>query len=185
MESGISFICILAPTRFFVKSIKINIACAGCNSSAHKFTQPAHEFCQGKTRFYFFLTGSGKPACSRHKKNAPRGAHFFIFSRNLISSARAKEHSANSGLPRAENIFARKLLQPAFEFLTGKNSLLSLPHRLRQTRLLHKKKRPFGRFFFILSRNLISSEAMKEHSVNSGSPEPALLFLPVKEPGLL
>ena len=104
-ESGISFICILAPTRFFVKSIKINIACAGCNSSAHKFTQPAHEFCQGKTRFYFFLTGSGKSGCSRNKKKRPAGRFFFIFSRNLISSARAKEHSVNSDLPEPALLF--------------------------------------------------------------------------------
>lgn len=127
-ESGISFICILAPTRFFVKSIKINIA-AGC-----KYLRPQipsarfRVFGRPKTRFYLFLTGSGKPACSRHKKNAPRGAHFFIFSRNLISSARAKEHSVNSGLPRAENFFTRKLLQPAFEFLAcQKLAPISLP----------------------------------------------------------
>ena len=152
-ESGISFICILAPTRFFVKSIKINIyknqysTPRAENLFARKLLQPAFEFlagqklapislpqaqanqvarkkmhpagrifssshetlflaqerknilrtlvcrglkisspassssplssfCQAKTRFYLFLTGSGKSGSSRHKKKAPRRALF-------------------------------------------------------------------------------------------------------------
>lgn len=155
-ESGISFICILAPTRFFVKSIKINIAHRGLKISLpassfsplpsfwqtknsllflyHRLRQsrflqtqkksalpdgffslcktknylnklrtfwldwfaagwkslypqvpPARfrVFGKPKTRSYLFLTGSGKPGCSK-KKCTPRGA-FFKFSRNFIS----------------------------------------------------------------------------------------------------
>ena len=152
-ESGISFICILAPTRFFVKSIKINIARRGLKiSSPASFFSPLSSFCQAKTRFYLFLTGSGKPACSKKKMYPAGRIFFFIFSRNLISSEAMKEHSVNSGLPRAENPFTRKFLQPAFEFLTGKNSLLSLSHRLRQTSLLEKKCTPRGAFFHLLTK---------------------------------
>ena len=118
------------------------------NFFTRKFLQPAFEFLSGKTRFYFFLTGSGKSGCSRNKKKRPAGRFFFIFSRNLISSARAKEHSVNSGLPRAENLFARKFLQPAFEFLTGQK-LASIPSSQAQANQLApdtKKKRPAGRF---------------------------------------
>ena len=147
-EPGISFICILAPTRFFVKSIKINIARRGLKISLPaSSSSPLSSFCQAKTRFYLFLTGSGKPACSK-KKCTPRGAFFFIFSQNLISIARAKEHSGLTGLPRAENFFARKLLQPAFEFLTGQK-LASIPSSQAQANQLApdtKKKRPAGRF---------------------------------------
>ena len=154
------------------------------NIFARKLLQPASEFLTGQKLASISLSQAQTTQVAR-KKNAPRGAHFFIFSRNLISSEAMKAHSVNSGLPRAENLFTRKFLQPAFEFLAGKNSLLFLYHRLRQTRLLDKKNAPRGAHFFIFSRNFISSEAMKAHSGLTGSPEPALLFRPVKEPGLL
>ena len=160
-ESGISFICILAPTRFFVKSIKINIARRGLKISlpASSFS-PLPSFARAKlasipssqlrqTRFL------------QTKKKRPFGRFFFILSRNLISSARAKEHSGLTGLPRAENLFARKFLQPASEFLAGKNSLLSLPHRLRQTSLLEKKMHPAGRIFSSSHETLFLAQERK------------------------
>ena len=120
-EPGISFICILAPTRFFVKSIKINIARRGLKISlpASSFS-PLSSFWQAKNSLLFLPHRLRQTSLLQtQKKSAPRGAFFFILSRNLIYSARAKEHSGLTGLPRAENIFARKFLQPAFEFLAG------------------------------------------------------------------
>ena len=163
-ESGISFICILAPTRFFVKSIKINIARRGLKISLPaSSSSPLPSFWQAKTRFYFFLTGSGNPGSSRNKKNAPRGAHFFIFSRNFISSEAMKAHSANSGLPRAENLFARKFLQPAFEFLTGQKlaSISSSQAQANQLAPDTKKMHPAGRIFSSFHETLFLAQERK------------------------
>ena len=118
-ESGISFICILAPTRFFVKSIKINIARRGLKiSSPASFFSPLSSFWQAKNSL-LFLYHRLRQTRLLHKKKRPFGRFFFILSRNLISSEAMKAHSGLTGLPRAENIFARKFLQPAFEFLAG------------------------------------------------------------------
>ena len=152
-ESGISFICILAPTRFFVKSIKINIARRGLKiSSPASSSSPLSSFWPAKNSL-LSLPHRLRQTSLLEKKMHPAGRIFFIFSRNLISSEAMKEHSVNSGLPRAENIFARKFLQPAFEFLAGKNSLLSLPHRLRQTSLLQTQKKAPRRALFISLQN--------------------------------
>lgn len=160
-ESGISFICILAPTRFFVKSIKINIARRGLKiPSPASFFSPLSSFWPAKNSL-LFLYHRLRQTRLLEKKNVPRGAHFFIFSRNLISSEAMKAHSANSGLPRAENLFARKFLQPAFEFLTGKNSHQFLPHRLRQTSLLEKKNAPRGAHFLNFQETLFLSQQAK------------------------
>ncbi len=120
-ESGISFICILAPTRFFVKSIKINIARRGLKiSSPASFFSPLSSFWQAKNSLLFLYHRLRQPRfLQTQKKCTPRGAFFFILSRNLISSEAMKAHSGLTGLPRAENFFTRKFLQPAFEFLAG------------------------------------------------------------------
>lgn len=147
-ESGISFICILAPTRFFVKSIKINIARRGLKiSSPTSFFSPLSSFWQAKNSLLSLPHSSGNPGCSK-KKCTPRGAFFFIFSRNLISSEAMKAHSGLTDLPRTENFFTRKFLQPAFEFSQGKTRLYSfLTGSGNPGSSRHKKKRPAGRFF--------------------------------------
>ena len=116
------------------------------SSPANSFS-PLSSFWQAKTRFYLFLTGSGKPACSK-KKCTPRGAFFFIFSRNLISSEAMKAHSANSGLPRAENLFTRKFLQPAFEFLPSQKLASISSSQAQANQVARKKNAPRGAHFF-------------------------------------
>ncbi len=158
-KSGISFICILAPTRFFVKSIKINIARRGLKiSSPASSSSPLSSFWPAKNSL-LSLPHRLRQTSLLEKKNAPRGAHFFIFSRNLISSARAKEHSANSGLPRAENFFARKFLQPAFEFLTGQKlaSISSSQAQANQVPPDIKKSAPQGAFYLFAKLKTIST----------------------------
>lgn len=119
-KSGISFICILAPTRFFVKSIKINIARRGLkiSSPASSFS-PLSSFWQAKNSLLSLPHSSGNPGCS--KKNARRGL-------KILPPA-----SSPSPLPSfclAKTCFS--------SFLTGSGK----PGCSR-----HKKKRPSGRFF--------------------------------------
>ena len=114
-EPGISFICILAPTRFFVKSIKINIARRGLKiSSPASSSSPLSSFWQAKNSL-LSLYHRLRQTRLLDKKNARRG---------LKISSPASSFS------------------PLSSFWQAKNSLLSLSHRLRQTRLLHKKKGP-------------------------------------------
>lgn len=146
-ESGISFICILAPTRFFVKSIKINIARRGLKiSSPASFSSPLSSFARAKlasipssqlrqTRFL------------QTKKKRPSG-RFFISLPKIQLSQQAKHILTRLIRTRAKNSSARKFPQPATKFLAGKNLLQFLPHRLRQIRLLQKKMRPSGRIFY-------------------------------------
>ena len=124
-ESGISFICILAPTRFFVKSIKINIARRGLKIPLPaSFFSPLSSFWQAKNSL-LFLPHRLRQTRLLDKKNARRG---------LKISSPASSSS------------------PLSSFWPAKNSNLSLPHRLSQTSLLEKKCTPRGAFFHLFTK---------------------------------
>ena len=123
-ESGISFICILAPTRFFVKSIKINIARRGLKiSSPTSSSSPLSSFWQAKNSLLFLP--------------------------HRLRQTRLLEKKCT---PRAENSFARKLLQPAFEFLEGQKLASISSSQAQANQVLEKKMHPAGRIFQIFKK---------------------------------
>ena len=76
-----------------------------------------------------------------------------------------KEHSVNSGLPRAENFFTRKFIQPAFEFLECQElaAIPSSPAQANQITPDTKQTATRGERFFYYPHKTLFLEKQRQN----------------------